>query len=142
MISHVEFRALRLARFVDAPPTPLEDWEFLGRTWIGEAMGFSEWLRPTDDPENLGALSLDFASFPADRWGPVLHRLGLPLRPSMIFEEVSGHLGAPSKVESFVRDRRTYSFEVGVADRFEDSCTILANGGLSYLTVVARFREG
>src|SRR3954447_21497271 len=52
MIPHTKFGQLRLKQFLpDADIAELEDWEYEERVWVGEAVGFSEWLRPVEDPE-------------------------------------------------------------------------------------------
>ena len=36
----------------------------MDQMWVGEAVGFSEWLRLRDKPETLRSLAIDFAEFP------------------------------------------------------------------------------
>ena len=118
MIPYSEFASLRLSQFrPDTEITPLEDWEYEDRTWVGEAIGFSEWLRPADSPEVLGSLAIDFDEFPAPAAERVLQAIGLSVRPGMTIDELwccprrsgpdasvrprSGHVRVP--------DRRTQS---------------------------------
>jgi len=55
MITHSDFKKLRLNQFFsDLEPTKLENWEFMGNIWVGEAIGFSEWLCLEQTPNELG----------------------------------------------------------------------------------------
>lgn len=97
MISHEEFAVLRLAQFLPAEEIQtLNDWEFLDRIWIGEARGFSEWLRLADEPDVLRSLSLDFDEFPAACTHRVLGTIGLPVRAGMRLDDLRRVLGEPT----------------------------------------------
>jgi hypothetical protein len=73
MISHARFGALRLAQFLpDAEIAELENWEFMYHVWLGEAVGFSEWLRLENDPGVLRSLAIDFTDFPEHAAAEVL----------------------------------------------------------------------
>ena len=62
MISHAQFGKLRLARFCpDAAIVELDEWEFMDQVWVGESIGFSEWLRLKSEPETLRSLANDFS---------------------------------------------------------------------------------
>ena len=135
MIPLVAFRRLRLRQFVVDEPVPLSDWEFLNRTWVGEALGFTEWLRPAEEPESLGALSIDLAEVPSECSAAVLSRLELPLAPGMTLGQISALLGPPLREETFQSDRTTFYFVTGEADRYTISCTVREPGGLIYLVV-------
>jgi hypothetical protein len=112
------------------------NWEFLERQWIGEAIGFSEWLRDERDPEVLRSLSLDF-ELPSPLWQAVLARIKLPLNPGMTLAELRQALGAPLRTSFLQADRETYSFRREGNDEYEVSCTVHKSGGLTYLLVVA-----
>ena len=135
MIEHKSFKKLRLHRFA-SDVVELQGWEFMGREWIGEAIGFSEWLRPSDDPDSLGSLAIDLRDLPLEISSAMLSALGLQLRSGMTLEEVRNVLGEPVLVETFVESRKSYEFVVGAVERYSVSCTILNDGGLCYLVVM------
>ncbi len=59
------FSDMRMSHYV--PQTDiksLKNWEFLGREWIGEAVGFSEWLYSPDAPSMLEIMGIDISAFP------------------------------------------------------------------------------
>ena len=136
MITHQDFRRLRLRDFAE-DVVDLDNWQFMGRQWIGEAVGFTEWLRPHDDPERLGSLALDLVDLPSEVALSVLKHLGLPLRPGMTYPEVVAELGSPIKSQQFQPDRRSYYFELGSDDRYSLSCTVHEQDGLIYLVVMS-----
>ena len=135
MISHTEFARLRLADFV-GEVSLLDCWQFMGREWVGEAVGFSEWLRPVDDPEHLGSLALDFSALPGDVAARILRRLRLDLSPGMTFEEIRNCMGEPIEEQVFASDRRSYDFKIDDADGYYVSCTVHQDDGLIYIVVM------
>src|SRR6516165_5206795 len=64
-------------RFVQNDITELEDWEFMDRVWVGEAIGFTEWLRLQDDPKVLRSISLHLAELPKSVAEAVFQTIGL-----------------------------------------------------------------
>jgi hypothetical protein len=68
LIPYDEFARLRLAQFYpDASElVPLENWEFMGGVWVGEADGFTEFLRPEDRPNELGSIEIDLSAIAED----------------------------------------------------------------------------
>ena len=136
MLTHKEFEKLRLSQFVHPSEiVELADWEFLDREWIGEAIGFTEWLRPQSSPHQLGSIALDLEALPAEVIETCLSCIGLPLRRHMTFAQIVSLFGEPLRTLSFVVDRDTYEFRIGVPDVYDLSCTVLGDGGLSYLVV-------
>ena len=115
----------------------LADWEFLDRLWVGEAIGFSEWLRPQERPTILESLALDMAELPEDVVNRVLERIGLPLRRGLTNRELGKILGEPHETLVFTEDRKTFEFRYGETDTYLVSCTVLHDGGLTYLVVTA-----
>jgi hypothetical protein len=139
MISHARFGKLRLAQFrPDADIAELAGWEFMDELWVGEAVGFSEWLRLESSPAVLRSLALDFAEFPADAAGAVLRAIDLPVRAGMSGPELRVLCGEAVAEHRFVADRVTYEFAVAGPPRYSVSCTVLNDGGLSYLVVMSR----
>jgi hypothetical protein len=134
MISHSKFGKLRLAQFIKSNDVAeVDNWEFNDRIWLGEAFGFSEWLRLKDDPNILRYLALDFTDFPKTQAAMVLNQLGIEILPGMGIEQVNGCLGKCNKVTSYATDRKTFDYTVGSLEKYEISCTILIDGGLTYL---------
>jgi hypothetical protein len=136
VVEHNEFRRLRLRDFAD-DVIDLQDWEFMDRTWVGEAIGFTEWLRPEEDPDNLGSMALDLVELSPPVSQTILERIQLPLSRGMTFAEVSSVLGEAVDSQSFVSDRTSFDFLLGNHDRYSVSCTILHQGGLIYVVVSA-----
>jgi hypothetical protein len=137
MISYARFGKLRLAQFrPDAEVAELAAWEFRDAIWVGEAVGFSEWLRLETDPEVLRSLALDFSEFPPDAAAAVLRAIDLPVRAGIRVGELREVLGEPVEERRFVADRVTYEFAVAGPPRYNISCTVLNDGGLSYLVVM------
>lgn len=138
MLSHAEFRTLRLRALAPhLEVVDLKDWEFMDRMWIGEAVGFSEWLRPTTDPHSLGSLALG-TELPPELWDAVLARLGLLVRRGMTRAAIEAVLGPPLREERFVDDRVSLEYVLGVAEKFDVSSTIHNEEGLLYLVVMTR----
>ncbi len=138
MISHARFGKLRLAQFrPDADIAELNGWEFMDHMWVGEAAGFSEWLRLEDTPEKLRSLAIDFAEFPEQAAADVLRAIDLPVRAGMNFDELRDLLGEPVNQQRFVKDRVSYDFALAAPAKYKLSCTVLNKGGLTYLVVTA-----
>jgi hypothetical protein len=142
MIPHDQFGTLRLAHFFhDAQIENLRDWEFMEHLWVGEAIGFSEWLRLEDEPDVLRALAIDFGEFPDSVGEQVLRTIDLPIRGGMTFEDLRTILGEPHETHRFVADRVTYEFLSQEPHPYEVSCTVLNEGGLVYLVIMVPHGE-
>ena len=123
---------MRLRDFA-ADVDDLDDWEFMGRMWVGEAIGFSEWLRPDDDPTRLGSLALALRDLPPELSECVLGHLQLPLSRGMHLAQIRGQLGDPVGTQRFVSDRCTFDFKM---DGYSISCTVHDADGLIYVVVM------
>ncbi|MCT2587924.1 hypothetical protein [Actinophytocola gossypii] len=135
-ISHDLFGRLRLADFL--PPGTVErldGWEYLDRYWIGEACGFTEWLRIESEPEEVRSIALDLAELPAGASAAMLATLRLPLRAGMTLPEITTVLGQPEHTEVFVPDRANHDFQVDTVGSYTVGCTVHEDDGLIYLTV-------
>lgn len=138
MISNEEFATLRLKDFFPGlAPTQLENWEYQDRIWVGEAIGFTEWLCPEESPSTLGSIALDMLDLPQAGIEQLLKRLSLSLSAGMSREQVFSNLGNPIKSYAFANDRSTYDFQVCSGGSYLVSCTIKNNGGLCYLSVLS-----
>jgi hypothetical protein len=135
MIPHVKFGQLRLKQFLpNAEIAELEDWEYEERVWVGEAVGFSEWLRPVEDPEILGSLSINFKEFPERAADQVLKAIELPLKRGMTADNLKAVLGEPVETLRFVPGKVTYGFMT--PEPYKVSCTVEDEGGLIFLEVM------
>ncbi|MFC5001236.1 hypothetical protein ACFPIJ_25785 [Dactylosporangium cerinum] len=130
------FGRLRLADFLPADDvTRIESWEYLDRSWCGEANGFTEWLCLESDPHTLRSAAVDLVALSAPAGVAMLAALRLPLRPGMTAREVTAVLGPPKATRTYVSDRTTYEFRTGSPDAYEVSCTVRHDDGLTYVTV-------
>lgn len=136
MLGHREFGRLRLSEFVPGKRIhPVKGFEFLGRHWVGETLKFTEWLRPQERQDVLQSLSLDMSDLPADVIERVLARIQLPVRKGMVLEELVRLFGEPYETDIFTDDRKSFEFRCGSPDAYNVSCTVLNDGGLTYLVV-------
>lgn len=136
MLPHCEFRSLRLRQFArQGEVIDLQHWRYDERDWIGEAVGFTEWLRPANDPANLGSLALHVSDLPPRVTEAVMRRVGLPLRAGMTLDDVAAVLGRPVGGHRFASDRQTYEYVTGQIDRYRIDCTIHATEGLVHVVI-------
>jgi hypothetical protein len=137
MLSHARFGNLRLSQFVPASGiVDLSGWEFMDTVWVGEAVGFSEWLRLESDPNVLRSLALDLLEFPEAAASEVLRVIDLPVRRGMAAEELRELFGEPVTEPRIAADRATYEFDFFGPPRYMLSFTVLNQGGLAYLVVM------
>jgi hypothetical protein len=142
-----DFARLRLRQFADPEAiVPLEDWEYMGCLWVGEAIGFTEWLCVEAEPEILRSVALALGALPEAVAAAILERLGLPmLRRGLDADTIEGALGPCIERARFVADRETLEFEVGAPEAYQVSCTVHRDEGLIHVTMMradyARFVE-
>lgn len=115
LISYDHFARLRLSQFhPDASRiTALRDWEFMGGIWVGEADGFTAFLRPESSPDALGSIELDLLELPTDLGARLLAAIRLPLQFGMSLAQVQDVIGKPVNTHHFVPDRTSFDFAVG-----------------------------
>jgi hypothetical protein len=137
MISHADFGRLRLSQFLpEAGLAELEGWEFQNHIWVGEALGFSEWLRLEGDPAVLRSLSIDFAQFPKDAADSALRAIQLPVRAGMSLADLERLLGPRVSERRFVPTALSCDYFTPDPARYRVSCNVEKDGGLSYLVVM------
>jgi hypothetical protein len=136
LIPYAVFGRLRLADFVSAKLEERAGWEYMDDLWVGEGLGFTEFLRLAEDPEVVRSIALDLADLPPASSAAVLGAIGLPLAPGVPAEEVTARLGTPDSVERYVGDRVTYCFTCGSVDQYAVTCTVHETAGLIYVTVL------
>jgi hypothetical protein len=110
----------------------------MGGLWLGEAIGFTEFLRHTARPRELGSMSVHLSDLPGGVSTAMFTALRLPLTKGMSATEVQAMLGSPKKVHSFVPESRTYEFSVNAEDPYYVSCTVDEGAGLTYVVVVRK----
>ncbi|MGV9806208.1 hypothetical protein [Micromonospora chersina] len=135
-IPHDAFGRLRLADFMAAEHLEqLRGWEYLERCWVGEAWGFTEWLRLESAPEVTRSVAIGLVALPESTVQNMTGALRLPLRAGLNQQEITGVLGEPTGTERFVPDRVTLVFRIGAAECYELSCTVHEEQGLIHLTM-------
>jgi hypothetical protein len=143
LIPYSQFAALRLRSFLpDAEVSDLAGWEFEDRVWVGEAVGFSEWLRLQEEPDVLRSMALDLAGLPEEAYRWVFQAIDLPVQAVMTADDLRGLLGEPTDVQSFAANRTTYEFRSPGPHPYKVSCTVRHDGGLIYLVVMAPLPGG
>ena len=137
MIDYDTFAGLRLSQFANPEEIrELSYWEFMEELWIGEAVGFTEWLRRKTAPDRLGALSLDLRDFP--RSSEVLELLELPLSRGMELDAAIRVLGKPIRSIEWSSDRRSYEFLYPRDRPYFLDCTFTDGEGLHHVVVMTR----
>ncbi|TDB69580.1 hypothetical protein [Micromonospora sp. KC723] len=135
-ISHDAFGRLRLADFIRAEHLEqLRGWEYLERCWIGEASGFTEWLRLESAPEVTRSVAMDLVALPEATLQSMIGALRLPLRAGLDQQEITAVFGEPTETQRFVQDRVTLVFRIGAVEPYELGCTVHEEQGLIYLTM-------
>ena len=145
-LSWDDFGKLRLSQCVSGSAIrALRDWEFMEHLWVGEAAGFTEWLRRKDDPKVLRSMALDLDALGDSVVDAVLKRLGLPLPAGMTRKRVERLLGKPTRVHVFPKalDRETLIYDTPASPGgYRLSCTVKKTGGLIYLVIMRGDWEG
>ncbi|MDF2178339.1 hypothetical protein P2G88_08755 [Aliiglaciecola sp. CAU 1673] len=134
MLPHKHFFSLRLAQFL-APETieTFDSWRFMGRDWLGEAFGATEFLRSKKHPDELRLIALDMVELPLHKVDEILGRLGLALRPGMDEQEIIALFGSPQKVHDFLPYRETLDYHISNPEPYQMSLTLIKDQGLSSL---------
>lgn len=138
LISHADFAKLRLGKFIDdeVELESLKNWEFMGERWIGESFGFTEWLRPQNEPEVTRSISIYLEDFEPDFLAELFSKLGVNLVEGLKIDEIEAVLGKAKSRKSFAKDRLTYEFLVGSEEVYYISCTVLNQGGLVFFVMM------
>lgn len=138
MLSYEEFGRLRLVQFVEPESVvQLRNWEFMDRIWVGEAVGFTEWLRLEDDPDVVRSVSIHLVELDSAAVEAIFARLGLPLWRGMSLSEIEILLGQPVHNERYVADRQSFLFRHGHDWPYDVNCTVHNEEGLIYVVIMA-----
>lgn len=141
MIPYSDFAALRFVEFTRAEPSLVVyehgNWIFMGRTWIGEGLGaFSDFLRPEERPDEVGAITLDLQNLPLSVQESIFSRLHLPIRMHETKSALINQLGLPRQTNRYVEDRLSLDFLVGKRWRYLVTCTVHEEHGLLFVVVM------
>lgn len=155
LISYSKFAELRLADFL--PEYPVTDstddpgkanrfkgdqivltdrWAYRERTWVGELLGFTQFLRLKRDPDVLRCISIDFEPISLRIAKKIISILGVAVRNHMTRKDLIFSLGQPRKIETFVPDRKSYEWVVGKPDSYHLSATVHESNGLIYFEML------
>ncbi|ALS99526.1 hypothetical protein [Lacimicrobium alkaliphilum] len=138
MIAHRHFASLRLRQFL-APESveEFDSWFFMGREWLGEAFGATEFLRSKSVPDDTRLISLDLLNLPPQKATMILSSLDMPVRPGMSEAELLTLFGAPAKVHNFLPDRKALDFQVFQPDPYQLTLTLFKEQGLGKVLVLS-----
>ncbi|MDB5305312.1 MAG: hypothetical protein JWM97_2861 [Phycisphaerales bacterium] len=137
VISYERFGRLRLADFLigEMQTEPLENWEFMDRKWVGEAVAFTEFLRLQSDPDVLRSIALNLSVEPQKVWNKVLAVCGVPLQRGMSEKAVRDVLGrSVGQVE--IKGTTTLTFSAGEREPYDIRCAFKPETGLSYVVIM------
>ena len=137
MIGAEAFGQLRLRHFLAREDiTELSNWKFQGEYWVGEADGFTEFLRLESDPDVVRSIALDLAELPEPACQSIFGALGIQMTRGMSAQDVVGLLGRPSSEKQFpqAKDRVTQVFRL-YEPSYEVSCTVHESKGLVYAVI-------
>ena len=85
---------------------------------------------------------MTLAKFPERAAAEVLRAIDLPVHAAMKLNGLRDLLGDPVSEHRFVKDRVSYDFIVPGPPKYDISCTVLNEGGLTYLVVMAPLPRG
>jgi len=137
VITYRRFFGLRLSHFVpNVRLVTLSNWEYMGKLWIGEAVGFTEWLRLIERPDELRSVSIDLQEIDPTVAQKMFSEFDLPVAKGLRLADLERTLGASIASEDFLPDRRSYLFHVGDPDVYHIDCTIHKTLGLIYVVIM------
>jgi hypothetical protein len=114
MISVEDFGRLRFSDYFPEERIGGDDnWQFLGRSWVSQGFGFTDFLALPDAPKVTRCISVDFEGCGPQTGVRLMRDLGLPLAHGMSLEKVEAALGAPVSRQVFVPGRASHEFKLG-----------------------------
>lgn len=138
MIAHSHFASLRLRQFL-APESveEFDSWLFMGREWLGEAFGATEFLRSKSAPDHTRLISLDLLNLPPQKAAMILSSLDIPVRGGMSEQEIVTLFGEPVKVHNFLPDRKALDFQLFQPDPYQLTLTLFKEQGLGKVLILS-----
>jgi hypothetical protein len=127
-----------LRRFVPKSAKVIEHdgWEWMNGTWWYEGIGFTWFGRLETKPQSTAGLEIYFEELSAASAKRLLKAAGLPVFPGMRLAKLRACFGRPVSIHQFVSDRKTYSFVMGVGNRYRVGCTIHRRHGLIHVSAI------
>src|SRR5687768_12430501 len=96
LISYDSFQRLRLSDFYKSSDVEeVSGYEFMDDIWIGETIGFNEFLRLEEDNQNTKAIILNFTDPSISFQSQVLDKIGLAIAPGMTIDKIISIIGSP-----------------------------------------------
>ncbi|GGD49930.1 hypothetical protein [Lacimicrobium alkaliphilum] len=137
MIAHRHFASLRLRQFL-APESveEFDSWLFMGREWLGEAFGATEFLRSKSVPDDTRLISLDLLNLPPQKAEMILSSLDMPVRTGMSEQEIVTLFGEPAKVHNFLPDRKTLDYQLFQPDPYQLTLTLFKEQGIGKVLIL------
>ena len=138
IINHSDFGKMRLRDFVSQTDSivNLIDWQFMDDYWVGEAIGFSEWLRLEGRPQETRSIATNLEDFNDVELAKIFSTLKLPVSLGMTFPEIEDLFGPPKEIASYVADRKSYSYILGSPTQYYVSFTVVEKIGLTYFVMM------
>lgn len=137
IIKYDNFYNLKLEDFIPDKENIriLDEWEFMNAIWHGESVGFTEWVQLTGDIKEK-SISLDLNDLPNTSIHKIFSALKLNVRKGMAKDDIIKLFGQPENIESYVSDRVSFEYIIGLSEKYYLSLTITDNGGLIYLVTM------
>lgn len=137
IINYSDFNNLRLEDFVSNEQNiqSFEDFEFMGGSWSGQSIGFTEWLQ-LDGDENTKSISLDLNNLSDKSITKILSILKLSVAKGMSADSAIAIFGQPKNIEKFISDRVTFEYIIGSTEKYYLSLTIHHHSGLIYVVLM------
>lgn len=137
MIAHSQFAKLRLRQFL-APESveEFDSWLFMGREWLGEAFGATEFLRAKSAPEETRLISLDLLNLPSQKAEAILASLDISVAVGMSEPEIVVLFGKPAKVHNFLPDRKALDYQLFQPDPYQLTLTLFREQGLGKVLIL------
>jgi hypothetical protein len=129
---------MRLGSFVPPGTEIVEQsyFEWMQGLWLHEGIGFTWFGRLMEQPDETAGLEVFFEELDGASIDRIFKFMKLPIAPGIRFEQLRDLFGWPVTTNVFTSDRKTYNFCVGANDEYQVGCTVHAEQGLIYVSVI------
>ena len=94
IINTEKFKRLRLTNFLDELKiTHLNNWEYQGKKWLGEANSFTQFLQPESQPFETHSISLDIQNLNDEELWKISEELSIILDKKILKEDIIEDFG-------------------------------------------------